>query len=105
MYRTSEVFQLRLAERRLLWIEVPGTAAKDTATAAISAGPCRAVWGRSVIVGMIAVRHPLKDISGHVVEAETRWALNEPTGAVCLPSHWLPQAVAVGVPLANLVAQ
>jgi hypothetical protein len=85
-----------------LRIVAPGTAAKDTGTAAISAGPCRTVWGRSVIVGMIAILHPLEHVTRHVVEAE-RVGLEraDRRGLAVIPLA--AAAIAVGIFLADLV--
>src|SRR6202030_593813 len=51
------------------WIDGPGTAAEDTATA-VSACPSRAVRRRAGTIVVIAVLGPLPCIALHVAEAE-----------------------------------
>ena len=43
-----------------------------------------------IVIVMPAILDPLPNVARHVMEANA-FGLNEPTGAVCLLSYWLPQ--------------
>ena len=64
----------------------PGTAADDAATA-ISTGPRRTVGGRSFVVVVIAILHPLPDVARHVVKTERIGRrTSQPARSACRPT-------------------
>ena len=77
---------------------VPATAAEDAGRTIAARSPRRAVCRRSVIVGVITILDPFRNITVHIVKAQYALAANDPTGAV-LPSHSLPQPRQLALPL------
>ena len=84
------------------WNVAPGTAPEDTATA-FSAGPRRTVRRCPIVTVVIAILHPLPNVTSHIVETEGIGL--ERSNGRGLPDPLTAATVAVGVVFADLLTQ
>src|SRR5262249_11489429 len=81
-----------------LAVVAPGTAADDPEAWIAAREPRRSIRRRTVVGLVPAILNPLPGAAVHVVKPHA-FGLNDPTGAVCLRSHGLPQRSQSALPL------
>src|SRR5262249_37821577 len=87
-----------------LAVVAPGTAADDPEAWIAAREPRRSIRRRTVVGLVPAILNPLPGAAVHVVKPHA-FGLNDPTGAVCLRSHGLPQRSQSALPLPRSAPQ